>query len=725
MKEFKNLLVLCAFVFVNIFALSAATEVATIAEAKEMASGSTIIFTGELTLQYVSLSGSDYYAFDKNNDFVRLRCYNWVALTENMPLINGDKIKIPSEVTCVNDESNCFTFDITTKTVKTITLDGSGTTQKPIKVTIKDLKDDVNKIYSAKFIELQNVKVEFVIDFNISQFPITKIVDGEDSMDFSMDLVETNFPSIADVSGFVCYENGNPKLFIPQIDGYVTASAYDNIAGLKMLNEKEEYDSIGFRANALVTYVKEVADNVIYTIQKDDVTGMPSAMQLVVDKSSDLVFQVGDSVMFDVEGTYHVSSYETGVLVKMKSAKFIVETINEVKVVSSGHSVDVISFDDLLTDNGWLKYDNCLVATAKGDVIVDDKFTSIGCIGLKLRNEVASRYDTVAVVSNHVELDDLKTAIICGFACEYEVNGVSYAVLYPRDKNDFLLELLEFDNIAAMKKAGKSPSRAVSYQINSAMAITGFASEEFEDTKTTFYRIFVQDSTGALQLNHQSATLAKNYKVGDVITGISGNYLPGGKTYIDDTIVYFASAPSFDIKVESVEKATESYVAQPIEVTLEQLDDSYASQLVVIKNVTYKKENSVNLNGDELTKPMIYQNENWAIVSDEYQYNTDITSITGVYYLYGVMTKIIPRSQQDIVSPNPVDVENVVDNNLFIDNNVLYAEGASIEVYDMMGRLIAKGDNSVDVSLQYEIMIVKTVYSDNKQFISKLVNMNK
>ena len=36
MKEFKNLLVLCAFVFVNIFALSAATEVATIAEAKEM-----------------------------------------------------------------------------------------------------------------------------------------------------------------------------------------------------------------------------------------------------------------------------------------------------------------------------------------------------------------------------------------------------------------------------------------------------------------------------------------------------------------------------------------------------------------------------------------------------------------------------------------------------------------------------------------------------------------
>ena len=70
--------------------------------------------------------------------------------------------------------------------------------------------------------------------------------------------------------------------------------------------------------------------------------------------------------------------------------------------------------------------------------------------------------------------------------------------------------------------------------------------------------------------------------------------------------------------------------------------------------------------------------------------------------------------------------QSKLNNNLFIDNNILYAEGAMIEIYDIMGRLIVKGDNSVDVALQCDdIMIVKTVYSDNKQFVTKLVNLNK
>ena len=36
-------------------------------------------------------NGRDYYAFDANNDFVRIRCYNWASLLETTPLKKGDK----------------------------------------------------------------------------------------------------------------------------------------------------------------------------------------------------------------------------------------------------------------------------------------------------------------------------------------------------------------------------------------------------------------------------------------------------------------------------------------------------------------------------------------------------------------------------------------------------------------------------------------------------------
>ena len=172
MKKFKNLILLSAFLLVNIFALSAATEVATIAGLKSLESDSKVVFTGELTLQYVSIreGGSDYYAFDANNDFIRIRCYNWAALLETTPLEKGDKIKIAAEVTYLNDTENCVTLDLTTAAVKTITVEGTAELKTPEVVTIAELKNDAEKKYSAKFVKLQGVSIESVVDFNIKQY---------------------------------------------------------------------------------------------------------------------------------------------------------------------------------------------------------------------------------------------------------------------------------------------------------------------------------------------------------------------------------------------------------------------------------------------------------------------------------------------------------------------------------------------------------------------------
>lgn len=140
------------------------------------------------------------------------------------------------------------------------------------------------------------------------------------------------------------------------------------------------------------------------------------------------------------------------------------------------------------------------------------------------------------------------------------------------------------------KAAGRTPSRAISYKLNNSVVITGFTSENYSDTKKTFYRIFVQDSTGAIQLNHESNELQKKYKVGDVISGVIGYFMLGSSSFVKEDVVYFASAPAIDVQVENIVLSTEQNSITPIEISISDLDDSYASQLVTIKNVNKNSE---------------------------------------------------------------------------------------------------------------------------------------
>ena len=240
--------------------------------------------------------------------------------------------------------------------------------------------------------------------------------------------------------------------------------------------------------------------------------------------------------------------------------------------------------------------------------------------------------------------------------------------------------------------------------------------------------IFVQDATGYLQFNHNSKKVQNELKIGDVITGATGFYVGFGVSsyYTEDFGYVFATAPTLEVDASSIVASDKQYIAKPVEITLAELNDSYASQLVTIKNVTYQKE-VVILSTEDKELPIIRQGKAWTILSDDYKYAAEMGSVTGVYFLYSKMTEIIPRSQEDIVVEGyqkPVDVENiVVDNNLFVQNNIVYAEGATIEVYDVMGRMIAEGIDVVDVAnVGSSVIIVKTTYFGNTQFITKLVN---
>ena len=55
--------------------------------------------------------------------------------------------------------------------------------------------------------------------------------------------------------------------------------------------------------------------------------------------------------------------------------------------------------------------------------------------------------------------------------------------------------------------------------------------------------------------------------------------------------------------------------------------------------------------------------------------------------------------------------------------HVIYAEGAEIEVYDTMGRLIIAGSNAVAIeNTNYNIFVVKTKYVNGQVYVTKIAN---
>jgi hypothetical protein len=235
--------------------------------------------------------------------------------------------------------------------------------------------------------------------------------------------------------------------------------------------------------------------------------------------------------------------------------------------------------------------------------------------------------------------------------------------------------------------------------------------------------IFVQDSTGYIQFNHNSKKMQNELKIGDVITGATGYYsgFGGGSYYSEEYGYVFATAPSLEVDASSIVTSEEQYIAIPAEITLAELNDSYASQLVTIKDVKYKEETVILSTEDKLV-PLIYQGDNWVIVSDAYEYGEEMTSVTGVYFLYSKLTCLIPRSQEDIVGDGLAVDDIVVDNSIFVNNKVLYAEGAQIAIYDAMGRLLAEGNDAVSLAnITTSVIVVKTTYGDS-QFVTKLIN---
>jgi hypothetical protein len=273
----------------------------------------------------------------------------------------------------------------------------------------------------------------------------------------------------------------------------------------------------------------------------------------------------------------------------------------------------------------------------------------------------------------------------------------------------------EFDNIAAMVEFGEPLTSIVKYRINSSMTITGIETiAAVGDEDETQHVVFVTDETGSLLLRGTAVC-----NVGDAVTGVVGYYSDLVSTTVTtEGQINFGVARS--LRLDTIgEKVQVSEFVAPVEVTIAQLleNDDYASKLVKLSDFTYKAVEEI-VQDETITRHYIYQGSDSMAVAASFAEQEDKSSIVGNYYLNGFYTSIIPVSEVENVA-----IENVlVDDAIFVENHTIHAMGATIEVYDVMGRCVSVGVDAVNIeNMNQSVFVVKTKYSEGQTFVTKVI----
>ncbi len=291
-------------------------------------------------------------------------------------------------------------------------------------------------------------------------------------------------------------------------------------------------------------------------------------------------------------------------------------------------------------------------------------------------------------------------------------------VIVPLSEKGFMSDSYTFNNIAEMLDFGAPISSVVNYKFANSVTVTGVETiAAVGDEDQTQHVVFVADATGSLMLRGVVSA-----EVGDAITAVSGYYNSGRPTTVNNGYRDFGVAVNLELDSTGVEVATAvTEIIEPVEVTIAQLlaSDIYASKLVKLTNFTYK-EIEETVQDETVTRHFIYQGADSMAVDASFKNQKNKSSIVGNYYLNGYYTSVIPQVKE--ASGSNVDIIGV-DNALYVAANTIYAYGAEIEVYDIMGRLVASGEDAVVIeNVNQNVFVVRTKYFDGRVFVTKVAN---
>lgn len=714
-------------VLVMAFGLNAAERTfATIADmnaATDLSDGDVVTITNDVVVEYIMesffvLRDKDGVATCVNYDyyfkeFQKKRLEGLEEYPETPPVEPGDVFK--KYVATVNYNNNRVelkpSLDMDWLEFDGFTVDYVGTSDyKPqtTKVTIAELNANP-EAYNGKVISMDEAKT-----VNVG-FNAYLVQDNDTLKSFRISGLNTeDYPNSLVINQALCSPKygGGAKVELTTSD--YTVGAFTDIKALKASKMTE---NIPLNLTAQVVRKEVYEDKTYITIKAGEghklVNYSGIRVLLNTENETDKNLKVGDVITLTSQTAQLVAQEKTSLSF---TPSLLTLDAHETTII---RNEEVVFLPIASEEISLLSYYEFLPVSLDGFVSLSDAPTAEQQAHNIAPANLTSAYgDLYTILLDVTYLPETGTEFVVKGIMDVPLwmGSSSKTTIVPVSENCFMASEYEFDNIAAMVEFGEPLTSIVKYRINGTMTITGVETiEAVGDEDQTQHVVFVSDETGSLLLNGSVI-----YNVGDAISAVVGYYSDFVPTSVTaDGEINFGVARS--LRLDTIEnKAPISKLLAPVEVTIAQLlaSDDYASKLVKLSDFTYKAVEGI-VQDETITRHYIYQGSDSMAVAASFAEQEDKSSIVGNYYLNGFYTSIIPVTKSENVA-----VENVaIDNDLFLVNNTIYAQGAEIEVYDVIGRRVAFGVNSVSVeNVNQMVFVVRTKYLDGQVFVTKVTN---
>ena len=717
-----------ALVVVLVMALGASAADRTFANLAEMNADTTLVdgdkvtIEGDLVLEYIMesffvLRDKDGVATCVNYDyyfkeFQKKRLEGLEEYPETPPVEPGDVFK--KYVATVNYNNNRVelkpSLDMDWLEFDGFTVDYVGTSDyKPqtTKVTVAELNANP-EAYNGKVISMDEAKT-----VNVG-FNAYLVQDNDTLKSFRISgLNAEDYPNTLVINQALCSPKygGGAKVELTTSD--YTVGAFTDIKALKASKMTE---NIPLNLTAQVVRKEVYEDKTYITIKAGEghklVNYSGIRVLLNTENETDKNLKVGDVITLTSQTAQLVAQEKTSLSF---TPSLLTLDAHETTII---RNEEVVFLPIASEEISLLRYYEFLPVSLDGFVSLSDAPTAEQQAHNIAPANLTSAYgDLYTILLDVTYLPETGTEFVVKGIMDVPLwmGSSSKTTIVPVSENCFMASEYEFDNIAAMVEFGEPLTSIVKYRINGTMTITGVEIiEAVGDEDQTQHVVFVSDETGSLLLNGSVI-----YNVGDAISAVVGYYSDFVPTSVTaDGEINFGVARS--LRLDTIEnKAPISKLLAPVEVTIAQLlaSDDYASKLVKLSDFTYKAVEEI-VQDETITRHYIYQGSDSMAVAASFAEQEDKSSIVGNYYLNGFYTSIIPVAKSENVA-----VENVaVDDAIFVENHTIYAIGATIEVYDVVGRCVSVGEDAVVVdNMGQSIFVVKTQYANGDTFVTKVV----
>ena len=593
-----------------------------------------------------------------------------------------------------------------------ITIEHSNTPYdvKTIKVTVKELLEN-SANYDGKIVSLDKA-----ITKNVGH--TSYLIQGEDTLkSFTISgLNNDQYPTeiVIDRALFKVESAGHASLCMSQND---FGGAYKTIKSLKATGLTE---NIKIELNVQVIR-KEVYEGKTYVVVyegegKNLINYAGLRILLNTENAEDKNIKTGDIISIKSNTAQYTKFSQTSIY---STHSLLTLNEHETKILSN----EPIKYNVIYPDNiGMLETFEFLPVSIYGVVSLTGKENATH----KEHNfaEAIIGEDTKIYVDITKKPSNIGNSFILNGCIEIplwqEKSARTYIV--PLSEKDFTSDCMIFDDIQTVIDFGAHENSAIKYQINSDMTITAISEIEAVGEEDNSQKVvFVCDANASLMLMNFDVD---GYGVGDIITNVVGFYSNAVKSQITSAGERdFGVARCLHLDSASltlIKRGNGIATTIPEEVTIADLlqNEDLASSIVEISDFTLDTVTEV-VQDVTVDRYYLYQGEDSIAVDPSFADVEDKSQLVAIYYLNGFYTRLIPYTGRI-----GVPVEDVfVDNSLFISDNKLNALGAQIEVYDIMGRFVAYGENAVNIEgVNQSVLVVRTKYADGQIFVTKVLN---